>query len=245
MHVRPLAAMGLEGSVRAGFIRATLATTSSSCSFVGRMAGVSEPAPSVMIESTMPVSVRTLYLPYASGGQQVWELGPGEPLRSNLPVPVGSLYSFSPVTNRMLYPAVFSDHGAGPDTIAVSDLAIYDLTTGASQVLLRDNVVEALWAPNGRGLAYILATPETYELRWRTDAGDDRLLARDVTFHWSTAPSGEAIAFARESCYSLTQVPGCMSSALPTRRRSKSPLPTPGVSAASPTSLSGPRTAPG
>jgi len=218
MHVQPLAAMGLEGSVRAGFILATLATTSFSCSFVGRMAGVSEPAPSVMIESTipvpptteptMPVSVRTLYLPYASGGQQVWELGPGEPLKSNLPVPVGSFYGFSPATNRMLHATVFSDHGAGPDTIAVSDLAIYDLTTGASQVLLTDNVVEALWAPNGRDLAYILATPETYELRWWTEAGDDRLLARDVTFNWSITPSGEAIAFTRESRYSPTQDPG-------------------------------------
>jgi hypothetical protein len=194
------------------------ATLSLSCSFFGRTPIGSDPVPTVLVESTipipptakstLPVSTRTLYLPYASGGQQAWELGPGEPLRTNLPVSVGSFYGFSPVTNRILYAAVFSDHGAGPDTIAVSDLAICDPTTGASTALLTDNVVEALWAPNGHDLAYILATPETYELRWRTEAGDDRLLARDVTFNWSIAPSGEAVAFTRESRYSLTRDPG-------------------------------------
>ena len=206
--------MGSNG-MAAAIVTAAL---SLSCSAFGRIARSTDPVPTLRVESTipipptamstLPVSTRTLYLPYASGGQQAWELGPGEPLRTNLPVSVGSFYGFSPVTNRILYAAVFSDHGAGPDTIAVSDLAIYDPTTGASTALLTDNVVEALWAPNGHDLAYILATPETYELRWRTEAGDDRLLARDVTFNWSIAPSGEAVAFTRESRYSLTQDPG-------------------------------------
>jgi hypothetical protein len=188
------------------------------CSLAGRMPGSDPTLPPIVDEpatettshpvATEPAPVSTLYLPYGSGGQQVWQLGPGEPIQVSLPVEVGSFYGFSPLTNRMLYAAAFSDHGAGPDNIAVSDLSIYDLTTGTSETLHPDNVVEALWAPNGLDLAYILATAETYELRWRSGAGEDRLLARDVTFNWSIAPSGEAVAFTRESRYSLTKDPG-------------------------------------
>ncbi len=186
--------------------------------FLGRVDGSEPPSTPIGVETASvtpaqpvaaePGPVRTLYLPYASGGRQAWQLGPGEPLQVNLPVEVGAYYGFSPLTNRMLYAAAFSNHGAGPDNIAVSDLAIYDLTAGTSETLFSDNVVEALWAPNGSDLAYILATPETYELRWRSESGEDRLLARDVTFNWSIAPSGEAVAYTRESRYSLTQDPG-------------------------------------
>ena len=197
---------------------ALAAGLSLACSLVGRIPGGEPPVTPIVVETavvtsapavpTEPAPIHTLYLPYASGGQQVWQLGPGEPVQVTLPVEVGSFYGFSPLTNRILYAAAFSDHGAGPDNIAVSDLAIFDLTSGTSEPLISDNVVEALWAPNGADLAYILATPETYELRWRAASGEDRLLARDVTFNWSIAPSGEAVAFTRESRYSLTQDAG-------------------------------------
>lgn len=203
---------------RAWFSLALIAGLSLACSLLGRVDGSETPLAPAVVETafvtpaqpvaTEPASIRTLYLPYASGGRQAWQLGPGEPVQVSLPVELGSFYGFSLLTNRLLYAAAFSDHGAGPDNIAVSDLAIYDLTTGTSETLFPDNVVEALWAPNGADLAYILATPETYELRWRTASGEDRRLARDVTFNWSIAPSGEAVAFTRESRYSLTQDPG-------------------------------------
>jgi hypothetical protein len=203
---------------RARVLLVVLAGLGLACSLAGRLAAgepppaptIAEPAITTPAQPTPsePASLRSLYLPYAAGGRQAWELGPGEPSQIDLPVEVGAFYGYSPLTNRMLYAAAFSDHGAGPDNIAVSDLAVYDLTTGTSETLHPDNVVEALWAPNGLDLAYILATAETYELRWRSASGGDRLLARDVTFNWSIAPSGEAVAFTRESRYSLTSDPG-------------------------------------
>ena len=163
-------------SYKAWLSLALAAGLSLACSLVGRMTGSEPPVTPIVVETalvtsapavpTEPAPIHTLYLPYASGGRQVWQLGPGEPVQVTLPVEVGSFYGFSPLTNRMLYAAAFSDHGAGPDNIAVSDLAIFDLTSGTSEPLISDNVVEALWAPNGADLAYILATPETYELRW-------------------------------------------------------------------------------
>lgn len=188
------------------------ASLSAACSLLGRVAGLVSPtvtsaAPETQ-EPTKHQPIQALYLTYTEGGQQVWELGPGEPQLVDLPIHVGSFYGFCAATNQILYASVFGDHGAGPDNIAVSDLAIYDLTSGATRTLLADNVVEALWAPNGSALAYILATPETYELHWRAESGGDRVLAQDVTFDWSIAPSGDAVAFTRDSTFALTQDPG-------------------------------------
>ena len=157
---------------------------------------------------TVPAALNTVYAPYTSSSQQAWRLGPGEPVQFELPVPIGSFYGYSQATDRILFAQVFATHGAGPGPISVSDLAILDLATGEVQVLLPDNVVEALWAPNGRDLAYIFATPSTFELHWRVSTGDDRILARDVTFNWAISPAGDAIAFTRESRYALTVEPG-------------------------------------
>jgi len=96
----------------------------------------------------------------------------------------------------------------GPDDLAVGDLAILDIDGGTTEVLLTDDVVEALWAPDHRSVAYILATPESYELRWRAADGADRLLARDVTATWSISPAGDRVAFTRESGLSVTAEPG-------------------------------------
>ena len=166
-------------------------------------AAVTQPA-----TPTIPVTLNTLYAPYTSSSQQAWRLGPGEPVQVDLPVPIGSFYGYTHATDRILFAQTFSTHGAGPGPISVSDLAILDLATGKVQVLFSDNVVEALWAPNGRDLAYILATPSTFELHWRESTGDDRILARDVTFNWAISPAGDAIAFTRESRYALSVDPG-------------------------------------
>jgi hypothetical protein len=212
MHPRHLIAVAL----------ATALTLS--CSLVGRFAegtdsDVASPVPSDApglptaepaqpATPTIPAALETLYAPYTSSSQQAWRLGPGEPMQVELPVPIGSFYGYSPSTDRILFAQTFSTHGAGPGPISVSDLAILDLGTGEVQVLLPDNVVEALWAPNGIDLAYILATPTTFELHWRNAAGDDRILARDVTFSWAISPAGDAVAFTRESRYALTIEPG-------------------------------------
>jgi hypothetical protein len=99
-------------------------------------------------------------------------------------------------------------YGAGPGNVAVSDLTILDLDSGTFRTLIADGAVEALYAPSGIELAYILATPSTYELHWRDADGSDRLLASDVSFTWSIAPSGQAVAFTRESGYGLSVDPG-------------------------------------
>jgi hypothetical protein len=75
-------------------------------------------------------------------------------------------------------------------------------------VIVPDNVVSAGWAPNGLDFAYILATPTTYELRWRTADGQDKMLAVDVPHSLRVSPNGRFVAFTRESHYGLTATPG-------------------------------------
>jgi Tol biopolymer transport system component len=125
-----------------------------------------------------------------------------------LPVSMGQYYGYATQTGRILMAQVFADHGAGPGNAAVSDLSILDLQSGQVRQILSDNVVEAAWGPDGESFAYVLARPSTYELRWRSAEGQDSLLAKDVSFTWSLAPSGEAIAFTRESGYNLSAAPG-------------------------------------
>jgi hypothetical protein len=158
--------------------------------------------------ATAPAPETTLWMSYDSGGDQIWVLGDGLPYQRQLPVSVGEFYGYAPATNRILMAAHWGDHGAGPGNVSVSDLSILDLDTGLVTTLISDNVVEALWSPDGEAIAYILATPATYELHWRGRDGSDRTLAENVTFTWSISPSGETIAFTRESGYEITIDPG-------------------------------------
>ncbi len=114
---------------------------------------------------------------------------------------------YAPATDQVL--AWTHEGGAGPGNIAVGKLFLVNVDTGELEVIFSDNVVAAGWAPNGLDFAYILATDETYELRWRTAAGDDRLLAVDVPHSLRVSPDGRTVAFTRESHYELPNtVPG-------------------------------------
>jgi Tol biopolymer transport system component len=145
---------------------------------------------------------------YQCGGTDAWRLGPGEPARITLPASIGQYYSYSHVTDQIAYAQTFADHGAGPGNLAVSDLSLLNVTTGEVTPIYPDDVIEALWSPDGTRLAYILATSTTYELRVREPDGSDRLLASDVSLTWGFSPSGDMIAFTRESGYETPGTPG-------------------------------------
>ncbi len=149
-----------------------------------------------------------LYTCYTCGGSELWVLDGSEVRRQALPISIGQFYGYSPSSDQVLYARSFAGHGAGPGNVSVSDLAIYHVTANQVTVLFEDDVVEALWAPNGTDLAYILATSAGYELHWRRPGGEDRLLARDVSFSWSFSPLGDRIAFTRESGYRSPGAPG-------------------------------------
>jgi len=178
-------------------------------SVAATLAASSSPTPSPPTPSaTRPAPERTLWMSYDSSGDQIWVLGDGAAYQRSLPAAVGEYYGYAAPTNRILMAAEWGGHGAGPGNVAVSDLSMLDLDTGQVTTLLEDNVVEAQWAPDGRSIAYILATSETYELHWRSADGSDRILASGVTFTWSISPTGEAVAFTRETGYEIAIDPG-------------------------------------
>ncbi|MGB0388847.1 MAG: hypothetical protein ACPGWR_28840, partial [Ardenticatenaceae bacterium] len=133
-----------------------------------------------------------------------WEIG-----EVTLSPPLQAIWGsdYARATNRVLYWR-YIPGGSGPSNLSVGTLHIFDVNTGQNQFIL-DQVHSAAWAPNGQDFAYIVAKPDTYELRWRTAGGEDKLLARDVPRQVSISPSGRMIAFTRESGYQgLATPPG-------------------------------------
>ncbi|NIS81597.1 MAG: hypothetical protein GTO14_15650 [Anaerolineales bacterium] len=157
--------------------------------------------------TTVPAT-KILWTCYSCRGDRMWVLGDGEPYERTLPVSMGEYHGWNGESDRILFSKEFTSHGAGPGNVSVRDLSILNLTNSAVEVIHSDNVVEAQWAPDGHAIAYILATESTYELHWRTLDGMDRVLAENVTFTWSVAPSGKAIAYTRETGYELDIDPG-------------------------------------
>lgn len=150
-----------------------------------------------------------LWMSYSSGGETAWWLQNGTVTQATLPVEPGQYYDHSPANGKILYASHFASKGEGPGNLAVSDLWMVDYPSGTPEMLIPDDiVVEALWTPDGAGFVYILATPETYELRHRLLAGGDTLLASNVSPTWSVSPTGTAVAFTRETGYDVPGAPG-------------------------------------
>lgn len=117
---------------------------------------------------------------------------------------VGTDYAHA--TDRLLVRAFGGS--SGPGNLGSGKLTIIDVATQAKDELLPGDVVTAGWAPNGRDIAYIMATHDSYELRWLGANGEDKLLAADVPHSLRVSPDGRFVAFTRESRYGLTADPG-------------------------------------
>jgi hypothetical protein len=150
-----------------------------------------------------------LWKPWNSSGTTGLWLEDGTVTVVTLPVDPGDYYGYSPTNGKILYSSHFPNSGGGPGNTAVSDLWMVDYPAGVPMPLIhRNTVVTALWTPDGFGFVYILTTPATYELRHRTLTGDDRLLASNVALRFSISPSGDKVAFTRESGYEVPGPPG-------------------------------------
>lgn len=146
---------------------------------------------------------------FGCGGNQVWAFEEGEATQIEIPIDIGVYYDYAPATDHILYGTEFPTQGGGPGMVSVTDLATYHMWSGEIETLFEEEViVEAEWAPDGEALVYVLATDETYELRWRTLDGEDELLASDVAFTFGVSPTGEYVAFSRESNYEVGGQPG-------------------------------------
>jgi hypothetical protein len=146
---------------------------------------------------------------FGCGGNQIWLFENGQATRVEIPVNIGVYYDYAPATDRILYGTLFPTHGGGPGQISVTDLWTYNVESQQTEPIFEEEaIVEAEWAPDGEQLVYVLATDTTYELRWRALDGEDKLLASDVAFTFSVSPTGEQVAFTRESNYEVDGQPG-------------------------------------
>lgn len=208
-----VACASLRGQGPEGLATSLSATSTA----IAASAPSSTPEPSPTLAPTpLPPYPTFIWMCYQCGGTEAWRLGPGAPVRITLPRSVGQFYGYSDASDQIAYAQTFADHGAGPGNLAVSDLSLLTVSTGEVTTLFSDNVVEALWSPDGEHLGYVLATDTTYELHVRDLSGEDRLLATNVSFTWSFSPAGDVIAFTRESGYETPGTPGLYAVSLTT-----------------------------
>jgi hypothetical protein len=187
-----------------GAVQTSVAGTLTS---VAQTASAETPTPGAT--PTLPPLPPRLWKPYGSGGTDAWWLEHGKASQVILLFEPGEYYDYNHVNGKALYASHFAFSGAGPANLAVSDLWMADYPGGSESVLIStDSVVEARWAPNGMGVFYIGATPETYELRYRALSGEDRLLASNVAPTWNVSPPGNYVAFTRETGYNVPGSPG-------------------------------------
>jgi hypothetical protein len=187
-----------------GLVQNSVAATLTS---VAQTATAATPTPAAT--PTLPPLPPRVWKPYSSGGTDAWWLEHGSASPVVLLIQPGQYYDYNAVNGKMLYASHFAFTGAGPGNLAVSDLWMVDYPSGEPTTLIStDTVVEALWAPDGSGFLYIGATPETYELRYRSLSGEERLLASDVAPTWNVSPPGNYVAFTRETGYNIPGSPG-------------------------------------
>ena len=111
-------------------------------------------------------------------------------------------FDFSDATDRVLFGPKFPDHGSGPANLSVTPLVVQDMATGEQRTLVAEEVVvDAKFSPDGHNVAYLKATPTTYEIHWLTAAGEDTLIATDALMPFSVSPDGTEVAFTRQSGY--------------------------------------------
>jgi hypothetical protein len=147
-----------------------------------------------------------VFPPYGSGGTKAWQIDGEQISELTLPDEMNNTYDHASVTGKILHSSHFQDKGAGPANLSVGDLWSYAIQSQQDQLIFQDeNIVEAIWAPNGEDFAYLKATPDTYELHWRTASGEDKLLAVDVSPTFSVSPDGQSVAFTRETGYKVGQ----------------------------------------
>ncbi len=145
-----------------------------------------------------------VFPPYGIAGITAWIVEAGEPTQLTLPDLAMIRYDHSPVTGKLLHPSRFPDHGGGPANLSVGDLWIYDIASQTDEMIFQEeNIVEAMWAPDGQGFVYLKAIDTGYELRFHTLSGEDWLVVEGAAPVFSISPDGQQVAFTRESGYQV------------------------------------------
>lgn len=177
-------------------IQATAASTSTALSLT----------PAAAASTTPAVGRYWVFPPYGSGGTRAWQIENGQVKEITLPDWANNMIDHAWLTGKILHTGSFPAHGAGPANLSVGQLWLYDIQSKQNQLIFpAEDIVEAVFAPNGQDFVYLKATETTYELHWRSADGKDRLLAVDVSPTFSVSPDGKQVAFTRETGYKVGQ----------------------------------------
>ena len=117
------------------------------------------------------------------------------------PVDFGLLWDYSPVSGRLAYASEFF-YGSEPSgnvvpNYPISDLWVYDYTSGQSELWLSDYVNQAVWAPDGERITASIFNPMSNQLDLVLVSGPDQyeLVATCTSGYFSWSPNGDILAY--------------------------------------------------
>lgn len=155
-----------------------------------------------------------VWLPYGSGsyGNPVLTVQDGEIIYEAEPAAIEAFFDY--IDGRIAYGAEFW-YAAENGVDAVTDLWVYDYSTGESVQWLEGNVARAEWSPvDTEVLAVALHNGVSFDLVLMLAPEDWIVLNKDVSPFFSWSPDGEQIAFVRAGDLIITELDGTESAPL-------------------------------
>jgi hypothetical protein len=115
----------------------------------------------------------------------------------NSPVDFGLFWGYTPVTGRMAYSSEFWGPSEDGSNISVSDLWVYDYTTGQSEQWLEANVGFARWAPDGIHMAVAVwnLQAQRFDLVLISGPGQARVVAECTSVQFEWHPDGDKLVY--------------------------------------------------
>ena len=151
-----------------------------------------------------------VWLPFAEGAHgdspTVLVVRSGDILREPSPVQIHLFWDYSAAYGKLAYASEFW-HGADGSNHSVSDLWVYDYTSGVITSLLPDNVARASWSPHHTStdrearaaVALFDENARRFDLIVVKESGESILVSEYASRFFSWSPDGNLLAFIRQS----------------------------------------------
>ncbi len=146
------------------------------------------------------------WLPFAGAGESMLVVYDNVVTREPAPARIELFWDYDGSSGKLAYAAQFWHSASGKD-FSVSDLWVYDYSTGQGEHWLGNNVARASWSPvAGSGqlaVALFDTESERLDLALVSGPGQVETLVEGASRHFAWSPDGQSLAFVRDESSGL------------------------------------------